>query len=387
MATFLAPHGDTVTEAFLDNASTTKVCDAAVNAAVAAMTSAYGNPSSSHRLGRESKRILDESRKAIADTLRASPSEIFFTSGGTESDNWAILCGAESRKRQGSHVISSLVEHDAVLESLKILETRGFEVTRLAPSELTVSGVLNALREDTILVSLMMVNNEIGAVTDIGAISEAMKKAGSTALLHTDAVQAYLKLPIDTRRLGADLISLSAHKIHGPKGAGALYIKQDTKLPPLISGGGQESGKRSGTEALPSIAAFAAAASEGFASMTESVIEMRGNLEHAIGRLSTENPSLIVNGADSPNILSVSLPGYKSEVLMSYLDSRGVYVSKGSACKRGARSHVLEAMKLPANVIDGTLRVSLSRFTTRAEIDYFCDVLRSARENLLTSTR
>ena len=374
-------------EAYLDNASTTKVCESALRAAEEAMTAVYGNPSSSHRLGREAKRLLEDSRKAIADTIGASADEVYFTSGGTESDNWALFGAAEAMKTCGKHIVSSLTEHDAVLKPLEILESRGFEVTRLRPSELTAEAVLNAVREDTVLVSLMLVNNETGAVTDIEAISKALRKSGSGALLHTDAVQGYLKMPLDIRKLGAELMSLSAHKIHGPKGAGALYVKRGTKLPAIIFGGGQENGLRSGTEALPQIAAFAAAASEGFSQMQSSVAEMRGLREYAVLRLSSENPGLVVNGGDSPHILSVALPGYKSEVLLNYLDARGVYVSKGSACKKGARSHVLEAMGLPNDVIDGTIRISLSRFTTREEISYFCDVFRSAREDILPVRR
>ncbi len=366
-------------EHYLDNAATTRVCPEAAEAAVEAMTEIYGNPSSTHGKGREAKKLLDQSRRTVAETLGArDPSEVVFTSCGSESDNWAILSGAESRMRQGRHVISSLVEHDAVRRSLETLEARGFEVTRLQPDAtgaVSPEKVLNALRGDTVLVTLMMVNNETGAVTDIRGIAEAMKRAGSDALLHTDAVQAFRKVPFQARSLGADLISVSGHKIHAPKGIGALYIRSGLKLKPLIVGGSQEADRRAGTEAMPQIAAFAAACRQ--PAETEWIREMK---KRAVRELTEAVPELRYLETDAPHILSVSMPGWRSEVLMNFLETREIFVSKSSACKQGKRSHVLEALGLRPEVIDGALRLGFSRYTTEADIDALAEGLREARQ-------
>ena len=372
-------------EHYLDNSATTKVCPEAAEAALKAMTETYGNPSSTHTKGREAKRLLDESRKQVAGALGCMPQELVFTSCGSESDNWAILGAAELMHRRGRHVISSVTEHDAVLKSLDELERQGYEVTRLRPDRtgaISVQSVLDALREDTILVSLMLVNNETGAVTDIAAIARAMKKAASQALLHTDAVQAFMKLPFTVKSLGADMISVSGHKIHAPKGIGALYIRNGLKLKPFILGGSQESGRRAGTEAMPQIAAFGAACAAAKALFRENTEHMAALRRLAIEELSREIPELVVIGGGAPHILSISLPGWRSEVLMNFLEEREVYVSKSSACKKGGRSHVLEAMGLEPRVIDGAIRIGLSRFNTQEDIYALRDGLREARERL-----
>ena len=372
-------------EHYLDNSATTRVCPEAAEAALKAMTETYGNPSSTHTKGREAKQLLDKSRRQVADALGCTVQELVFTSCGSESDNWAILNGAELMHRRGKHVISSMVEHDAVLKSLEELERRGFEVTRLRPDStgaISVESVLEALRSDTILVSLMLVNNETGAVTDIAAIAKAMKKAASQALLHTDAVQAFMKLPFTAKSLGADMISISGHKIHAPKGIGALYIKNGIKLKPYILGGSQESGRRAGTEAMSQIAAFGAAcavAKAGFKENTERMAYLR---QLAVEELSRDLPELRVIGGGAPHILSISLPGWRSEVLMNYMEAREIYVSKSSACKKGGRSHVLEAMGLEQRVIDGAIRIGLSRFNTEEDIYALCQTLKEARSNL-----
>ena len=370
---------------YLDNAATTPVCRAAADAALDAMLTHYGNPSSTHRLGRESKKILDAARASVAAALDCAAGELYFTSCGSEGDNWAILRGAEYNARRGRHVISSTAEHSAVLKPLDELESRGFAVTRLKPGRdgaVSVEDVLAALRPDTCLISLMLVNNETGAVTDLGAIAAAARARNPRILIHTDAVQAFLKVPVSAKTLGADLITISGHKIHAPKGIGALYIRSGLNLPPWILGGGQEAGRRAGTESLPLIAAFGAACETARRSFREDADRMAGLRAHAIDRLCAENPSLLVLGGGAPHILSISLPGWRSEVLMNFLEARDIFVSKSSACKKGGRSYVLEEMGLPADVIDGALRVSLSRFTTREEIDAFCDALREARESL-----
>ncbi len=372
-------------EHYLDNAATTRVCPEAAEAALAAMTEQYGNPSSTHTKGREAKKLLDGSRARVAAALGCAPEELVFTSCGSESANWALLGGAEAMKRRGKHIVSSAVEHDAVRKCLDELEARGFEVTRLKPGRggsLPPEAVAAALREDTILVSLMLVNNETGAVTDISAVSRALRAAGSPALLHTDAVQGFGKLAFTPKTLGADLVSISGHKIHAPKGVGALYIRGGLRLKPFILGGGQENGRRAGTEALPQIAAFGAAAELAKKGLAENAARMEALRGEAIGRLRRAVPELVLIGGGAPHILSLSLPGWRSEVLMNFLEARGVYVSRSSACKKGARSHVLEAMGLPAPVIDGALRVGLSRYTTQEDIAALCDGLIAAHETL-----
>lgn len=377
-------------EHYLDNAATTMVCPEAIAAASDAMARCYGNPSSTHTKGREAKKLLDFCRKQVADALGCTPAELYFTSCGSESDNWALLSGAEYMKRHGKHIISSAVEHDAVRKSLDELERRGFEVTRLMPDKqgvIPVQSVTDALRDDTILVSLMLVNNETGAITDIAAVSRELKRADSKALLHTDAVQGFMKLPFRAKTLGADMISISGHKIHAPKGIGALYIKSGLKLKPIIMGGSQESGLRAGTEAMPQIAAFGAACELAAKSMTENIERMKALRQAAITRLSTEIPELrVISAPDAaPHILSVSLPGWRSEVLMNFMEAQGIYVSKSSACKKGGRSHVLEAMGLDARTIDGAIRIGLSRYTTQEDIALLCDALKTAHDTLAHS--
>ncbi len=370
---------------YLDNAATTRVCPEAADMAYRVMTEQYGNPSSTHARGREAKKLLDAARRELALCLGCQPKELAFTSCGSEADNWALLSGAWAASARGGHVISSMAEHDAVRKSLDELERRGYEVTRLPPDPsgaVPVQAVLDALRPDTVLVSLMLVNNETGAVNDIPGLARALKKAAPKVLLHCDAVQGFLKVPFTVKSLGADMVTISGHKIHAPKGIGALYIRSGLHLRPLILGGSQEDGRRAGTEAMPAICAFGEAARLGRALMAESTERMAGLRQRAVSRLLAENPGLVVIGGGAPHILCVSLPGYRSEVLMSVLESRGISVSKSSACKKGGRSHVLEAMGLPAPVIDGALRLGLSRYTTAEELDAFCLCLREARETL-----
>lgn len=372
-------------EIYLDNAATTRVCPEAADIAYKTMLECYGNPSSTHTKGREAKAVLDKARKQLAAALDCAPNEVHFTSCGSEGDNWAILNGAESMRRKGLHVISSEVEHDAVRKSFDELKRRGFEVTMLKPESdgsISPEAVVNALRPDTVLVSLMMVNNETGAVTDIAAIAKALKKAKSIAVLHTDAVQGFMKVPFSAKRLGADMITVSGHKIHAPKGIGALYIKTGVKIKPFILGGSQEAGMRAGTEAMPQIAAFGAACEIARAGMKLNCEKMANLRQSAVERLCADMPEVRVIGGGAPHILSVSLPGWRSEVIMNFLEAKGVYVSRSSACKKGGRSHVLEAMKLPTEVIDGAVRISFSRFTTQSDIDALCAALKEAHDTL-----
>ena len=371
---------------YFDNAATTRVRPEAAEVMTRLLCEDYGNPSSTHAMGRAAAAELTAARKKVAAALGCGEGEVFFTSGGTESDNWAVLGGVHHMRHRGRHIISSAAEHDAVRKPLERLRDQGYEVTFLAPDRagrITADAVEGALRPDTVLVSVMLVNNETGAVSPIREIADVLKRGKCEALLHTDAVQGFLKVPFFAKTLGADMISLSAHKIHGPKGVGALYIRNGLKLTPFHMGGAQEKGLRAGTEALPAVAAFGECArlgAEEFGCVTENMRLVR---ERVIARLSDALPEAVFIGdGDAPHILSLSLPGYKSEVLMNLLDSQGICVSKSSACKKGARSHVLEAMGLGNKVIDGAIRASFSRYSTLEEADYFADRLIEAAKRL-----
>ncbi len=372
-------------EHYLDNSATTRVCPEAASAALRAMTEVYGNPSSTYTKGRDAKKLLDASRRLVSGALGCQPGELVFTSCGSESDNWALLSGAEAMSRKGKHVITSAVEHDAVRKSAEELERRGFDVTYLRPDAsgaVAPEAVRAALRADTILVSLMLVNNETGAVTDIPAVSRALRDAGSQALLHTDAVQAFCKLDFTPASLGADLISISGHKIHAPKGIGALYIRRGLRLRPYILGGAQEDGRRAGTEAVPQIAAFGEAARLAKENLRENAAHMAALKSRTLEQLRAEIPELRWIDSAAPHILSVSLPGWRSEVLMNFLEAREIYVSRSSACKKGARSHVLEAIGMEARAIDGALRVGFSRFSSEDDVNALCAALKDAHDTL-----
>ena len=371
---------------YLDNAATTKVCPEAVEAAVEAMTSVFANPSSTHAPGRAARTALKKARAAIAGAMGAQPEEIFFTSGGTEGDNWAIRSACYHMRRQGRHIISSAAEHDAVLKTLEQMKKEGWSVTLLSPDKTTgkirTEDVIAALQPDTVLVSLMLVNNETGAINDIAEISRALRGRGAQTLIHTDAVQGFMKIPFNTEELGADMITVSAHKNHAPKGTGALYVRQTLRLPPLIFGGGQENGRRSGTENLPGICAFAAAVSAAAADR-DTFTRMQKLRTQALTEMRRIFPDLTENGAGAPHILNISLPGYKSEVMMNYLDSKEICLSRGSACKKGARSHVLRSMGLSPERIDSSLRISMSRFTNEEDIKRLCLALTEAERTLI----
>ncbi len=372
---------------YLDNASTTKVCKEAAEAVLYAMTEEFGNPSSGHLKGRQAKKLVDEAREKTAIALGAEPGEIYFTAGGTEANNWALISGANLMARKGRHIVSTTVEHDAVRKPLEALSKMGFQVQWIRPDKdgsIPLDRFEQAIGAETALVTVMTVCNETGNVYPISEISEIIKMKRSPALLHTDAVQGFLKLPFSAFRRGADLITISAHKIHGPKGVGALYIKKGLKLPPLIFGGGQERGYRSGTESVPLIAGFGAAVEAGFVRAAENISEMEKLKNLLQTELLLKIPeSRVIGKPQAPHILALSLPGYQSEVLLNYLDAKGIYVSKGSACKKGKRSHVLEEMGLNADMMDAVLRVSLSHDNTSEEITCFTDTLAEAKKRVL----
>ncbi len=346
-----------------------------------ALTENWGNPSATHGIGRSAKTLLENSRTAVLSALGTKSGTLVFTSGGTEADNLALKGTAELMKHQGRHIISSMAEHEAILNSLKALKAAGWEITLLKPDSLgriAPESVAEALREDTVLVSLMLVNNETGGINDIAAVKNLLHQRKSAALLHTDLVQGFCKLSVSPKSLGADLISLSSHKIGGPKGVGALWMRDGLRLPAILHGGGQEQNIRSGTEAMPAIAGFAAAAAARHA---------EGDPEphyRALRALLAENlPEAVLIGRDGAgcagHICCLSYPGARAEVLQNWLDSRGICVSRGSACAKGRRSHVLEAMALPAGVIDGALRVSFGYDTVEADVLAFCNEVQAAK--------
>jgi cysteine desulfurase len=364
---------------YLDNSATTKPCKEAVEAMTNALTEGWANPSALYSFGIDAAHALRNARNQVAAAMGAEHDRVFFTSGGTEADNWAIFGTAKRFGKKNKHIITSAIEHHAILNCMKELESQGFEVTYLQPDELgriTLDALKAALRKDTILVSIMMVNNEVGSVMPIAQMAKLTHKLCPNAIFHTDAVQGFLKVPFAAKTLGADLISVSSHKVHGPKGAGALYISPRLKsFPALLLGGGQESGMRSGTEGTPGIFGFAAACAVLSATLKEDIAWEKKMLDVTIEELSTLN-GLVINGAhDAPHILSLAIPGLPTQNTINILQDHGICVSAGSACAKGHRSHVLDAMKVSPEVIDGSFRVSISRQTTPEELNRLINVI------------
>ena len=365
---------------YLDNSATTKPCQEAVEAVTAALTENWANPSALYGFGFDTAKALRSARHAVAAALGAEPDRVYFTSGGTEADNWALQSTVKRLGKRGKHIITTAMEHHAILNTMKDLEAQGFEVTYLQPDStgtVTAEALKAALRPNTILVSIMMVNNEVGSVMPIAQMAKLTHKLSPNAIFHTDAVQGFLKIPFAARNLGADLISISSHKIHGPKGVGALYISPRLKsFPALLLGGGQENGMRSGTEATPAIFGFAAACTAGNATFRDDVAREAALLEHLVQELSAISGICINGSHQAPHILNLSVPGVPTQNTINILQDHSICVSAGSACAKGHRSHTLEAMKVSPEVMDGSFRVSLSRHTTIEELDKLVEVLR-----------
>ena len=371
--------------AYFDNSATTRPCPEAVAAMSEALTECWGNPSSLHALGVDAHRRVQAARLSVAKALGAEPDRVFFTSGGTEADNWAVFSAAQRLGKRGKHIVTTQIEHHAILHPMKELEARGFAVTYLAPEAdgtVSLEALRAALRPDTILVSVMLVNNEVGSVMPIQSMAKLTHRLAPNALFHTDAVQGFLKLPFRASTLEADLISVSSHKVHGPKGAGALYIRKGLSLPPYLHGGGQESGYRSGTEAVPNILGFGAACEAALPTLREDLAReaaLKERLRAALAGIE----GVVLNGAQTaPHIVSFAIPGVRSQGIINCLQDRGVYVSAGSACAKGHRSHVLEAMGLSPAVIDGSVRASLSRFTTEEDVELLTEAVAEAAKRL-----
>ncbi len=371
--------------AYLDNSATTKVCEKAKKNMIYALENCWGNPSSLHEKGIEADTLLLKARETVAKALSCERDEIFFTSGGTEGNNLAVFGAAYGNRRKGNRVITSAVEHPSVQKAFDRLEKEGFEVIRIGTDEkgrLDFSALIDAVNEKTILISIMAVNNEVGAIQPVDQIASVIKRKNSPALFHIDAVQAFGKIPLNSKKLGADLMTVSSHKIHGPKGVGALFIKKGTKLTPVAVGGGQEKDIRPGTEPMPAIAGFMGAVEElTVKASLEKVTALRDGFAEEISK----RDGIIINSpADAlPYIVNISLPGYRSETLLNFLSDCGIYVSSGSACAKGHKSHVLTAMNLPDSLIDSSLRISLSRFTAKEELDLFLEAIDKAMKVIM----
>ena len=369
---------------YLDHAATTPVAREVADTMYDVLLNGSGNPSAQYPYGAAAKKRLDADRAAVAAALGCKPEELFFTSCGTESDNWAIRLAAHQNRHVGRHIITTAVEHSAVLEPCRQLEQEGYTITRLAPDRngnVTAQQVADALREDTALVSMMLVNNETGCVFPVAEVAALLRERGSKALLHTDAVQAFLKVPFRADTLGADLISLSGHKLNAPKGVGALYIGPRCRaVRPLLAGGGQERGLRSGTEATAQIAGFARAVELRLEDYEAKLAHMAALKQYALDRLLAIDGVVRIGDGAAPHILAISLVGYPSANVVTDLGGQGICISAGSACHRGKLSHVYAAMKLDKKTAAGVLRVSFAPETTREEIDALVSALRRHRE-------
>lgn len=364
---------------YLDNSATTPVLPEAVQAAVELMTEEYGNPSSLHTKGFASRQRMEAARAAVAARLGARPEELTFTSGGTEANNLALFGAALARKRMGRKIVTTAAEHDSVLNPCRELEKQGFQVVYLKPDGtglLPEEALFDAIDGDTILVSVMLVNNETGAVFPVEAAARAIRRKKAPVLLHTDCVQAFGKLDFTPQKLGADLVTISGHKVHAPKGVGALYVKKGTRLLPHVFGGGQERGLRPGTESTPLMAAFGRAvellpkAGEALPAVRDLNARLRRGLAQLEG-VTVHSPE---DGL--PYVLSFSAGRVRAETMLHFLAERGVFVSAGSACGRAKPSHVLEAMGLPRDQVASALRVSFSRFSTQEDVEALLQGLR-----------
>ena len=370
---------------YLDHAATTPVPPEVADAMRDVLVNHYGNPSSQYSIGREAKALVARCREKVAEALGCEAERLAFTSCGTESDNWAIRLAVWQGRHIGKHIITTAVEHSAVLETCRQLEQEGCAVTYLKPDKagrITAAQVAEALREDTVLVSVMLVNNETGCVFPLREIPDALKKAGSRALLHTDAVQGFLKVPFRAGTLGADLISLSGHKIGAPKGVGALYLGERARSPrPLLAGGGQEMGLRSGTEATAQLAGFAKAVELRRANLDAALTHMAEVKAYALEKLLAIEGIERVGAGEAPHILAVSLVGYPSANIVEDLGAQDICVSAGSACHRGRASHVYEAMGLPKKIKAGVLRLSFGPETQKSDIDVLASALSTHQKN------
>lgn len=369
-------------EAYLDNSATTPLCKTAKEKMVDSIENIWGNPSSLHEKGIQADLLLKDARKCLAQLLSCTEKEVFFTSGGTEGNNLAVFGAAHARRRQGNRVITSAVEHPSVQKAFDRLEAEGFEVVRIPTDKkgfINIGELENAVNDKTILVSIMAVNNEVGTIQPIEELSKIVRRKNAPALIHVDAVQAFGKIPLAPKKWGIDLMTVSSHKIHGPKGTGALFVKEGTKLSPVAAGGGQERDIRPGTEPMPAIAGFYGAMQE--LKIKDSLVKVTGLRDYLVSELD-KRAFVTINSPENalPYIVNLSLGGLRSETVLNLLSDMEIYVSSGSACSKGHKSPVLTAMGLDDSLIDSSLRVSLSRFTTREQLDYFLEGIDTANK-------
>ena len=366
--------------AYLDNSATTPLCEKAKKEVINAIENCWGNPSSLHQVGIDADMLLRQARTTLSKALKCDADEVVFTSGGTEGNNLAIFGTAYANRRKGNRLITTKIEHPSVLGAFKRLEEEGFDVTYIgtdSSGHLDMEGLEAAVDEKTILISVMAVNNEIGTIQPIEMLRSIVKRKNAPAIIHVDAVQAFGKLPLNPKKMGVDLMTVSSHKIHGPKGVGALFIKKGTKIRPVAVGGGQERDIRPGTEPMPVIAGFMGAVSE---LTVEKSLQKMTALRDGFASKLRNIEGVSINSPDDalPYIVNLSLGGLRSETVLNLLSDMDIYVSSGSACAKGHKSHVLTAMGLSDDVIDSSLRVSLSRFTTEEELDYFIEGINRA---------
>ena len=359
-------------EIYLDNSATTKVCNQAVDKMVEIMTEKYGNPSSLHSKGHEAEKELEETRKIIAEFLSVEKETIYFTSGGTEGNNTAVFGAVEALKRRGNRIVTSSMEHSSVIEPMQKLEKDGYEVIYLLPDEkgkISLESISNAVTKDTILVSIMAVNNETGSINPVDKIKKIIEKANSPALFHVDCVQAFGKIPLKPKKWGIDILTASSHKIHGPKGAGILYLRKGARIIPLHYGGEQENKLRPGTEPLPNICGMGEAV-RNLPDISEEMEFMRELNNYCRDKLSEiENVHINSDTDCLPYIINFSVNGIKSETMLHYMAQNNIYISSGSACAKGKKSHVLKALGLSDDLADSALRVSFSRYNSKDDID------------------
>ena len=372
-------------EAYLDNSATTPLCKTAKEEMVNAIENTWGNPSSLHEKGIEADLLLINARKTLAGLLSCTEKEVFFTSGGTEGNNLAVFGAAHANKRKGNRVITSAVEHPSVMKAFDRLESEGFEVIKIPTDKkgfIDIETLENAVNDKTVLISIMAVNNEVGTIQPFEELSKIAKRKGAPALIHVDAVQAFGKIPLTPKKWGIDLMTVSSHKIHGPKGTGALFVKNGTKIKGVSFGGGQENDIRPGTEAMPAIAGFYGAVKEmNVKSNLEKVTALRDGFVNKL----KEIPGVSINSPDDalPFIVNISLDGLRSETVLNFLSDMEIYISSGSACAKGHKSYVLTAMGLDDKRIDSSLRISLSRMTTEEELDYFIEGIKMAMKVIM----
>lgn len=370
---------------YLDHAATTPVPRAVADAMYEVLTEQFGNPSSQYPMGLEMKRRVEVWRKTVADALGCGAKQLFFTSCGTEADNWAVTAACWQNRHLGRHIVTTAVEHSAVLEACRWMERQGYEVTYLVPAQdgsLSAEQVLAAVRQDTALVSCMLVNNELGNIYPIAEIARGLAVKNPQTLLHTDAVQGFLKVPFSAKALGADFIAISGHKVGAPKGIGALYIGPRVRNPrPLLPGGGQEMGLRSGTEATAQIAGFAKAVELRWDHLEDKLHHMAEVKAYAVEKLTAIPDLQIIGSGKAPHVLSVSMAGWPSQNVVNDLGSQGICVSAGSACHHGKSSQVVSALGLPKRVAAGVIRLSFGPETTFAEIDACAEALRNHHDH------